>query len=96
MNQLDRITHMEESLHLLTQSLCHLTQAAEEYLRLQPRLLALAQYYSSPLWRQDFEDDAAGKLPPDLRRGVLSEDGIYNFLSDHADLLELLSQFEQH
>ena len=28
----------------------------------------------------------AGTLPPDLKRGVLSEDGIWNLLSDYRDL----------
>ncbi len=28
----------------------------------------------------------AGKLPPDLKRGVLSEDGIWNLLSDYREI----------
>ena len=36
--------------------------------------------------RDDFEADDAGKLPKDLKRGVLSEDGIYDVLSDHYAL----------
>ena len=45
---------------------------------------ALDRYYRSELWRLDFEADEAGLLPPDLPRGVLSEDGIYNALADYA------------
>ena len=40
----------------------------------------LADYYFGPLWREDFEADEAGLLPKDLKRGVLSEDALYNFL----------------
>ena len=29
-------------------------------------------------WKKDFEDDEKGLLPKELKRGVLSEDGIYN------------------
>ena len=36
----------------------------------------LEAYYTSPEWKQDFADDEAGLLPPGLKRGVLSEDGI--------------------
>ena len=43
-------------------------------------LSTLEAYYTSPAWRTDFEADEAGLLPPDLKRGVLSEDGIYNLL----------------
>ncbi len=40
----------------------------------------LAAYYESPDWRSDFESDEHGELPKGLKRGVLSEDGIYNLL----------------
>ena len=30
--------------------------------------------------------DEAGNLPPDLKRGVLSEDGIWNLLSDYRNI----------
>lgn len=43
-------------------------------------LPALSDYYSSDAWRRDFAADEAELLPQDLKRGVLSEDGIYNLL----------------
>ena len=46
----------------------------------------LSKYYGSELWKQDFAADEAGKLPPDLKRGVLSEDGIWNLLSDYREI----------
>ena len=45
----------------------------------------LSKYYGGELWKQDFAADEAGILPPDLKRGVLSEDGIWNLLSDYHD-----------
>jgi len=45
-------------------------------------LKILIDYYEGPLWREDFEADEAGKLPKDLKRGVLSEDAVYNLLTD--------------
>ena len=48
-----------------------------------PELLkALSDYYSSPVWKRDFAADEAGLLPKDMKRGVLSEDGIYNLLEE--------------
>ncbi|MBR5722286.1 MAG: DUF4298 domain-containing protein [Oscillospiraceae bacterium] len=41
---------------------------------------ALSDYYGSDAWKRDFAADEAGLLPKDLKRGVLSEDGIYNLL----------------
>ena len=36
--------------------------------------------------RSDLADDEAGRFPKVLKRGVLSEDGIWNLLSDYRDL----------
>lgn len=47
---------------------------------MQAQLEKLISYYESPLWRNDYEADERGMLPDGLRRGILSEDGIYNFL----------------
>lgn len=44
-------------------------------------LKRLTDYYGS-LWRYDFELDEKGSLPPELKRGVLSQDGVYNLLDE--------------
>lgn len=46
------------------------------------QITQLAAYYGSTRWFADLEADEKGLLPPDLRRGVLSEDGLYNLLTD--------------
>ena len=47
----------------------------------QALLKQLTDYYSSPQWLLDYQLDEQGLLPEGLKRGILSEDGIYNFLS---------------
>ena len=42
----------------------------------------LINYYESDSWLSDFEADEAGLIPKDLKRGVLSEDEIYNLILD--------------
>lgn len=44
------------------------------------QLGALSDYYGSAAWKRDFAADEAGLFPKDMKRGVLSEDGIYNLL----------------
>ena len=44
-------------------------------------LKRLMAYYEGPLWRADFTLDEQGLLPKSLKRGVLSEDGVWNLLS---------------
>ncbi len=51
--------------------------------KLQKLVEELESYYRSEEWKKDFEDDEKGLLPEVLKRGVLSEDGIYN-LRDHS------------
>lgn len=43
---------------------------------------ALVEYYDSGQWLADYQADERGELPKDLKRGVLSEDGLWNLLSD--------------
>ena len=55
---------------------------------LRSAISILEAYYTSPAWRADFEADEAGLLPPDLKRGVLSEDGIYNLMEEYKRVEE--------
>ncbi|MBO4281550.1 MAG: DUF4298 domain-containing protein [Lachnospiraceae bacterium] len=57
-------------------------KSAREEKELCAAAARLKEYYESPLWREDFEADEAGRLPKDLKRGVLSEDGIYDLLDE--------------
>ena len=49
---------------------------------LQEKIEILIQYYESEQWKTDYSADERGELPADLKRGVLSEDGVYNLLND--------------
>ena len=84
MEQIERITYMEQILDEAAAAVSSLAGALEKYSAVQDRLQELIAYYDSEQWRQDFEDDSAGKLPKTLKRGVLSEDAVYNLLSDVA------------
>ena len=44
------------------------------------KLHLLDAYYTSGKWREDYEADERGELPPDLKRGVLSQDALYDSL----------------
>ena len=43
---------------------------------------ALRDYYSGGQWLRDYEADERGELPEDLKRGVLSQDGLWNLLEE--------------
>lgn len=82
MTRIDRITHMEALFDKSEEVVRRLDQALEDFAALQPAIAELEAYYTSSQWRKDFEADEAGKLPKDLKRGVLSEDGLWNLLGD--------------
>ena len=42
----------------------------------------LLRYYEGGVWLKDYEADEKGLLPKDLKRGVLSEDGVYNLIAE--------------
>lgn len=43
-------------------------------------LQVLQQYYEGGEWLKDYELDEKGLLPQELKRGVLAQDEVYNFL----------------
>ena len=92
MKRVDRITYMESLLDKSTEVIARLEQALKDFAALQPDIAELEAYYTSPQWRKDFEADETGKLPKDLKRGVLSEDGIGNVLDDYKRLKEVVCE----
>lgn len=77
-----RITRMEQYMDELAEAL-HTAPAA---LKTDPTLLAklreLTSYYENGQWLQDYERDERGELPADLKRGVLSQDALYDLLRE--------------
>ena len=73
---------MEQCLQEAQEAAENLHAALDRCKAISPQVEKLKLYYESPLWRQDFEDDEAGKFPADLKRGVLSEDAVYNLLEE--------------
>lgn len=90
--QLARIRLMEWHLNRATAAVKRLEAALDKWEDAQEAIAALEEYYGSDLWKQDLADDEAGRLPADLKRGVLSEDGIWNLLTDARDLTTRLKK----
>ena len=86
MEQIERIKTMEQHLDRASQAVMKLSAALDDYAEVQESIRELENYYGSDDWKQDFADDEQGLLPQYLKRGVLSEDGIWNVLTDNQDL----------
>ena len=80
--QTTRIRKMERCLVSASAAVKRLEAALDRYESVRQAIAALDEYYGSDLWRQDLADDEAGLLPENLKRGVLSQDAIWNLLTD--------------
>ena len=90
--RITRIKKMESYLDESEAAVRELAEAADRYEALMDRYYKLEAYYESPKWMEDYEADEAGQLPEDLRRGVLSEDSVYDLITEHNRLMTRLQR----
>lgn len=81
----ERVRQMEQYMDEVAEAL----QSAPDNLctekELCEKVKALTNYMDSGQWLADYEADERGELPADLKRGVLSQDGLYNLICDVED-----------
>ena len=92
MKQTERINGMEQLMERASSAVINFSAALDKFVEAQQAIAALSDYYGSDEWKQDFADDEAGLLPADLKRGVLSEDGIWNLLADNRELMNRMRE----
>ena len=85
--QTELITRMEENLDVGRAAADALEKALEEYNACIKGIRELEEYYFGGQWLRDFEAWENGKLPQDLKCGVLSEDAVYDLLTDECELI---------
>ena len=93
MTQTERIAYMEALFDKSEGAVKRLESTLEDFAKIENDIAKLKAYYDKD-WRKDFEADEAGKLPKDLKRGVLSEDGLYDLLSDYQCLKDQIRTIE--
>lgn len=77
---LKRVQEMEDRYDAVSRAIAGLDDAISEFKEFKPDLAILKEYMESGQWKADFEQDEAGEIPEDVKRGVLSEDGLYDLL----------------
>ncbi len=90
-NPVNRIEYMEG---LYDKGLKVIKDAEENpaaFLDFQSEIDELEEYMGES-WKDDFSLDEQGKLPADLKRGVLSEDGLFNLLEENRETLDILRE----
>ena len=68
---------------LFMESLLDRVLASEDPATMTRELSILENYYFGPIWMADYKADENNLIPPGLKRGVLSEDTLYNLLCEY-------------
>ncbi len=78
--RVQRIARMEEYFDTLCKAVEHDAESVKRDKALRSIFAELIAYYENGQWLADYEADERGELPAELKRGVLSQDGVYNLL----------------
>ena len=59
-----------------------------DFMSFQKEIGELEKYYIGPEWKEDFAADEAGNIPKGIKRGILSEDAIYDLLEENKKIMD--------
>ena len=94
-DRITRITENEELLDRLNRAIGDYARACAALTGMATDVDRLAAYYESPLWKEDYDADERGLLPDGLRRGVLSQDAVYDALREYDDVMNKIKEDER-
>ena len=84
--RIERIKKMEEKLDNVSPKVDAFEKSLNDLNSAFEDIKSLSEYYKKE-WKEDYEADEQGKIPKDLKRGVLSQDILF-------DLLEKLNEMK--
>ena len=88
--RVERIQAMEKRLDRCVEATARLSAACKQWNETLEDSRILEEYYMDGDWMEDYEADERGELPDDLIRGILSEDALYDYISDRQELAKEL------
>lgn len=77
-----RIQKMEKHLDNVSETVSTCPDAIWENPDIQENIRELTEYYESGKWLEDYDRDAKGELPSDLKRGILAQDTVYDLFCE--------------
>ena len=83
-----RSSYMESILDNATELMDNIEDAIKKFEDYQTEVDKLEKYYESQAWKEDLAMDEEGAISPGLKRGVLSEDGVYDLLERNKMMLQ--------
>ena len=80
--RIKRVAAMEALYDEARAAVDEFSAAFERYLDAQSAIREL-EVYCYGAWTEDFEADERGEIPKDMKRGVLSEDALYDLFEEN-------------
>lgn len=78
----NRINKMESYFDTVCDAVALNHNAVSEDEKIAEMYYELVDYYENGQWLKDYESDERGELPSDFKRGVLSQDALYDLLNE--------------
>ena len=91
-----RIVRMERCFDALRTAAAEAPGSLEEDIVLKQQLAELVSYYENGQWLRDYEMDEQRLLPPTLKRGILAQDAVYDFLDGLPFVPSELTEEDRH
>lgn len=85
--RVERIKNMELKYDDVKPKIEAFRQSLENMKKSYDDMKILSDYYSGE-WKKDYEADEQGKVPKDLKRGVLGQDTLYDLFTDYSQLAD--------
>ena len=96
--RIERIKKMEEKLDKVNPKVNSFEESLNNLNAAFDDIKCLSEYYKKE-WKEDYEADEQGKIPKDIKRGVLSQDTLFNLLGKlnemQKDITELNNKISQ-
>ena len=83
--RIERIKKMEEKLDDVTPKIRAFEESLNNMKKVFEDMKILSDYYSND-WKKDYEADEEGKIPKDLKRGILGQDTLYDLFNDYYQI----------
>lgn len=88
---ISRIEEMEVAFDKIVGIVKRLREDLDSFNGVGEEIGKLEDYLSTGDWMKDFEADEAGLIPEGIKRGVLSEDGLYDLLQEIDSLRSMIN-----
>lgn len=88
----EAISEMESKYQMIQQACIQMNQVLSVWKKAEESAEDLLEWYQSDQWMEAYELDENGQLPASLKRGCLSQDGIYNLLEEMNELKQQMQE----